>query len=109
MKLCPTKNVSDGMLHDESQSLLHVILAQIGVWIKWIRVSSSAYNFIPLLVFFICCQFVSLSQISLGTITSIEEAVQWLNYTYLYVRVMKNPLAYGVNYYQKEVSAVIVE
>jgi len=31
-----------------------------------------------------------------GTVTSIDEAVAWLSYTYLYVRMLKNPLAYGL-------------
>lgn len=42
-------------------------------------------------------------QISLGTVTNIEEAVKWLSYTYLYVRMRCNPLAYGLNYNMAEV------
>ncbi|XP_052242448.1 activating signal cointegrator 1 complex subunit 3-like [Dreissena polymorpha] len=38
------------------------------------------------------------AEISLGTVTNIEEAVRWLSYTYLYVRLTINPLAYGVPY-----------
>ena len=40
------------------------------------------------------------AEIALGTVTSVREAVQWLSYTYLYVRMMKNPLAYGIPYEQ---------
>jgi activating signal cointegrator complex subunit 3 len=36
-----------------------------------------------------------------GTVTNINEAAQWLTYTYLYVRMMRNPLAYGINADQK--------
>ena len=36
-----------------------------------------------------------------GTVTNIQEAVTWLNYTYLHVRMMKNPLAYGITSDQK--------
>ena len=36
--------------------------------------------------------------------TNIEEAVKWLSYTYLYVRMRCNPLAYGINYNAVEVS-----
>eukprot|EP00536_Pseudo-nitzschia_multiseries_P002204 jgi/Psemu1/322449/estExt_fgenesh1_pg.C_290027 len=36
-----------------------------------------------------------------GTVTNLEEAVNWLSYTYLYVRMLKNPLAYGINADQK--------
>ena len=32
------------------------------------------------------------AEICLGTVTNVEEAVQWLSYTYLYVRMRKNPL-----------------
>ena len=38
------------------------------------------------------------AEISLGTVTNVEEAITWLSYTYLYVRMRKNPLVYGVNY-----------
>ncbi len=33
-----------------------------------------------------------------GTVTSVKEAVAWLSYTYLYIRMLKNPMAYGVTY-----------
>lgn len=32
-----------------------------------------------------------------GTVSTIREASAWLKYTYLYVRMLKNPLAYGIN------------
>ena len=32
-----------------------------------------------------------------GTVTSLNEAVTWIGYTYLFVRMKKNPLAYGIN------------
>ncbi|KAK9450289.1 Sec63 Brl domain-containing protein [Limtongia smithiae] len=38
------------------------------------------------------------AEISLGTITTVDEGVQWLGYTYLYVRMRKNPMAYGIEY-----------
>lgn len=44
-----------------------------------------------------------LSQVALGTVTNIEEAVKWLSYTYLYVRMRCNPLVYGINYNTVEV------
>ncbi|KAI3361536.1 hypothetical protein L3Q82_013685 [Scortum barcoo] len=37
-------------------------------------------------------------QVALGTVTNVEEAVKWLSYTYLYVRMRANPLAYGINH-----------
>ena len=38
------------------------------------------------------------AEISLGTVTNVSEAVQWLSYSYLYVRMRKNPLVYGMKY-----------
>ncbi|KAG7363458.1 DEAD/DEAH box helicase domain protein [Nitzschia inconspicua] len=32
-----------------------------------------------------------------GTVTNLNEAATWLSYTYLYVRMLKNPLAYGIS------------
>lgn len=31
-----------------------------------------------------------------GTVTNVKEAVAWLSYTYLYIRMLKNPLLYGM-------------
>lgn len=36
-----------------------------------------------------------------GTVTNIQEAARWLTYTYLYTRMLRNPLAYGINADQK--------
>lgn len=35
------------------------------------------------------------AEISLGTVGSTRDAVQWLGYTYLFVRMKKNPFIYG--------------
>lgn len=37
-----------------------------------------------------------------GTVTNIKEAATWLTYTYLHVRMVRNPLAYGITADQKE-------
>ena len=42
-------------------------------------------------------------QIALGTVTNTDEAIQWLNYTYLIVRMRKNPIVYGMSYNELEV------
>ena len=36
-----------------------------------------------------------------GTVTNISEASTWLTYTYLYVRMIRNPQAYGITLDQK--------
>lgn len=38
------------------------------------------------------------AEIALGTVTNVEEAVKWMSYTYLYVRMRANPLAYGISH-----------
>jgi len=38
------------------------------------------------------------AEIVLGTVTNVREAVAWLGYTYLYVRMRQNPLPYGVSW-----------
>ncbi|XP_074644659.1 activating signal cointegrator 1 complex subunit 3-like [Tubulanus polymorphus] len=38
------------------------------------------------------------AEISLGTVTNIDEAVKWLSYTYMFVRMRCNPLVYGIGY-----------
>ena len=43
------------------------------------------------------------AEISLGTVANMQEAVQWLSYTYLHVRMRKNPMAYGIPYDELEV------
>ena len=38
------------------------------------------------------------AEIGLGTVTSVQEAVQWLGYSYLFVRMQRNPLGYGIDW-----------
>ena len=48
-------------------------------------------------------------QIALGTVTNVDEAVKWLSYTYLFVRMKCNPLVYGINYNMMEVSQAFLQ
>lgn len=36
------------------------------------------------------------AEIALGTVSNIQEAIAWLGYTYLSIRMKRNPLAYGI-------------
>jgi len=36
------------------------------------------------------------AEIALGTITSVQDAIQWLGYTYLFVRMRREPFIYGM-------------
>ncbi|ODQ80809.1 hypothetical protein BABINDRAFT_127355 [Babjeviella inositovora NRRL Y-12698] len=38
------------------------------------------------------------AEISLGTVTNVDEGVQWLGYTYMHVRMRQNPFAYGIDW-----------
>lgn len=38
------------------------------------------------------------AEVTLGTISTIDEAIEWLSYTYLFVRMRINPQVYGINY-----------
>ncbi|PWY94000.1 DEAD/DEAH box helicase [Aspergillus sclerotioniger CBS 115572] len=38
------------------------------------------------------------AEISLGTVTSVSEAVQWLGYSYLFVRMKREPRNYGIDF-----------
>lgn len=44
------------------------------------------------------------AELVLGTVTNVKEAVAWLTYTYLHVRMSKNPLVYAITYEQLLVS-----
>jgi pre-mRNA-splicing helicase BRR2 len=37
------------------------------------------------------------AEIVLGTVQTVSEAVEWLSYTFLYVRMLKNPNLYGIS------------
>ncbi|KAF2457723.1 Sec63 Brl domain-containing protein [Lineolata rhizophorae] len=38
------------------------------------------------------------AEIALGTVTSVPEAVQWLGYSYLFVRMKQSPRTYGIEW-----------
>lgn len=35
------------------------------------------------------------AEVSLGTVANIKDAIQWVGYTYLFVRMRRNPMVYG--------------
>lgn len=56
-------------------------------------------NQFPIESNFIACLADNLNaEITLGTISNVEEAIEWLSYTYLYVRLRINPQVYGITY-----------
>lgn len=35
------------------------------------------------------------AEVALGSVQSVDDALRWLRYTYLFIRLCKNPRAYG--------------
>ena len=46
------------------------------------------------------------AEVVLGTILNVKEAVSWLAYTYLYVRMLRNPHLYGVQIDENDLSMI---
>lgn len=40
------------------------------------------------------------AEVVLGTINNVSDAMTWLGYTYLYVRMLKSPTLYGISHEQ---------
>jgi antiviral helicase SLH1 len=49
------------------------------------------------------------AEISLGTVTSVPEAVQWLGYSYLFVRMKREPRNYGIEYAELRDDPMLVQ
>ncbi|GAB9469573.1 Activating signal cointegrator 1 complex subunit 3 [Globisporangium polare] len=49
------------------------------------------------------------AEIVSGTVSNLDEACEWLSYTYLYVRMKKNPLAYGMKIEDVQQDPLLIE
>ena len=49
------------------------------------------------------------AEIVLGSISTVKEAASWLGYTYLYVRMLKNPSLYGVTEEEIERDPILLQ
>ncbi|KAL9074921.1 MAG: hypothetical protein Q9157_004217 [Trypethelium eluteriae] len=49
------------------------------------------------------------AEIALGTVTSVSEAVQWIGYSYLFVRMRRNPMAYGIDWAEMQNDPQLVQ
>lgn len=49
------------------------------------------------------------AEISLGTVTSIAEAVQWLGYSYMFVRMKRDPFTYGIEWHELQNDPQLVQ
>ncbi|KAI5956342.1 mug81 [Candida jiufengensis] len=48
------------------------------------------------------------AEISLGTVTNVDEGVQWLGYTYMITRMKKNPFAYAMSWQEIQEDPTLV-
>lgn len=49
------------------------------------------------------------AEVALGTVTNLKEGIAWIGYTYLFVRMRKNPLAYGISWEEISMDPELVE
>lgn len=49
------------------------------------------------------------AEVALGTVTNLKEGIAWIGYTYLFVRMRKNPLAYGISWDEISMDPELVE
>ena len=49
------------------------------------------------------------AEIALGTVTSVSEAVQWVGYSYLFVRMRRNPMTYGIDWSESQNDPQLVQ
>ncbi|CAK9441616.1 uncharacterized protein LODBEIA_P54840 [Lodderomyces beijingensis] len=48
------------------------------------------------------------AEISLGTVTNVDEGVQWLGYTYMVTRMKKNPFAYALSWQELQEDPLLI-
>jgi len=72
--------------HDKLHHYLSLLTAQMPIESQFIEALPNHLN----------------AEIILGTVTNIHEAISWLTYTYLYTRMLRNPMVYGITYEQLE-------
>ncbi|KIR59260.1 RNA helicase [Cryptococcus bacillisporus CA1873] len=66
--------------HDKVDHYVTAVMSQTPIESKFIPGMTDALN----------------AEVALGTITNVQEAMQWLSYTYLFVRMKKNPWVYAM-------------
>jgi pre-mRNA-splicing helicase BRR2 len=79
--------------HSELQYYLSLMNQQLPIESQFIKKLSDMMN----------------AEIVLGTVQTIREAAAWLGYTYLYVRMLRNPSMYGVSPDELERDPVLMQ
>jgi pre-mRNA-splicing helicase BRR2 len=49
------------------------------------------------------------AEVTLGTVSNVRDAATWLGYTYLYVRMLRNPALYGVGPEEREADPLLLQ
>ena len=49
------------------------------------------------------------AEIALGTVTTVQEGMQWLGYTFLFIRWKQNPFAYGIDWAEARDDPMLVQ
>lgn len=49
------------------------------------------------------------AEVVLGTVTNLKEAVEWLGYTYLFIRMMRSPRVYGITVDEFEQDHMLIQ
>lgn len=47
------------------------------------------------------------AEIILGTVSNLREATEWIGYTYLFIRMLRNPMAYGITYEERQLDEML--
>ncbi len=79
------------MTHSELQYYLSLLNQQLPIESQYIAKLADNLN----------------AEVVLGTVQNAREAVNWLGYTYLYVRMLRNPMLYGASEAEREADSLL--
>ncbi|KIM68646.1 hypothetical protein SCLCIDRAFT_1208842 [Scleroderma citrinum Foug A] len=78
---------------DKLTHYLEAVISQIPIESKFLSGMTDALN----------------AEIALGTVSSVDDGIRWLGYTYLFVRMKKSPFQYGLSREMVANSAALIE
>ncbi|CDO68689.1 hypothetical protein BN946_scf184652.g16 [Trametes cinnabarina] len=84
---------------DKLTHYLDAVTSQVPIESKSVISTTSVILFLTIPVRFVAGMIDALNaEIALGTVANVHDGVQWLGYTYLFVRMRKNPFQYGLGW-----------
>lgn len=78
---------------DKLTHYLEAVISQVPIESKFLSGMTDALN----------------AEIALGTVSSVDDGIRWLGYTYLFVRMKKSPFQYGLSREMVANSAALIE